>query len=77
MKCPQKLTFFQIIKLKLKSSQATNPTSNVKSLACDTANEHALTCTREARNCSQTAVQWNQWRWNTIQTVNSPMYDNT
>ena len=33
--------------LKLKSSQATYPTSNAKSLACDTANEHALTCTRE------------------------------
>ena len=38
------------------------PTSNAKSLACDTANEHALTCTREACSCSQTAVQWNQWR---------------
>ena len=48
--------------LKLKSSQATYPTSNAKSLACDTANEHALTCTRETCSCSQTAVQWNQWR---------------
>ena len=48
--------------IKLKSSQATYPTSNAKSLACDTANEHALTCTREACSCSQTAVQWNQWR---------------
>ena len=38
------------------------PTSNAKSLACDTANEHALTCTRETCSCSQTAVQWNQWR---------------
>ena len=33
------------------------PTSNAKSLACDTANEHALTCTRETCSCSQTAVQ--------------------
>ena len=47
----------------LKFSQATYPTSNAKSLACDTANEHALTCTRETCSCSQTAVQWNQWRW--------------
>ena len=71
-------TFF----LKLKSSEATYPTSNAKSLACDTANEHTLTCTRETCSCSQTAVQWNQWRWSihtysatvgkTIQTVNSP-----
>ena len=45
-----------------KSSQATYPTSNAKSLACDTANEHALTCTRETCSCSLTAVQWNQWR---------------
>ena len=30
------------IKLTLKSSYATYPTSNAKSLACDTANEHAL-----------------------------------
>ena len=36
--------------------------SNAKSLACDTANEHALTCTRETCSCSQTVVQWNQWR---------------
>ena len=36
--------------------------SNAKSLACDTANEHALTCTRETCSCSQTAAQWNQWR---------------
>ena len=36
---------------------------NAKSLACDTANEHALTCTRETCSCSQTAVQWNQRRW--------------
>ena len=57
---------------------------NAKSLACDTANEHALTCTRETCSCSQTAVQWNQWRCsihtysnvgNIIPTVNSPMYD--
>ena len=27
------------------------PTSNAKSLACDTANEHALTCTRETCSC--------------------------
>ena len=45
----------------------TYPTINAKSLACDTANEHALTCTREACtreacSCSQTAAQWNQWR---------------
>ena len=26
---------------------ATHPTSSAKSLSCDTANEHALTCTRE------------------------------
>ena len=31
--------------------------SNAKSLACDTENEHALTCTRETCSCSQTAVQ--------------------
>ena len=56
--------FFQsYLILKLKSSEATYPTSNAKSLACDTANEHALTCTREKCSCSQTAVQWNQWRW--------------
>ena len=30
------------VKLRLKSSQATYPTSNAKSLGCDTANEHAL-----------------------------------
>ena len=45
------------------SVQATYPTSNAKSLACDTANEHALTFTRETCSCSQTAVQWNQWHW--------------
>ena len=42
------------------------------------------TGTRETCSCSQTAAQWNQWRWsihtytyvgNTIQTINSPMYD--
>ena len=48
--------------LKLKSSYATYPTSNAKSLACDIANEHALTCTRETCSCSQTAVQWIQWQ---------------
>ena len=32
-------------------------------MACDTANKHALTCTWETCSCSQTAVQWNQWRW--------------
>ena len=31
--------------------------NNAKSLACDTANEHALTCTGETCSCSQTAVQ--------------------
>ena len=40
--------------LKLKSSLATYPTSNAKSLACDTAMEHALTCTRETCSCSHT-----------------------
>ena len=50
-------------KLKLKSSWATYPIINAKSQACDTANEHALTCTRETCSCSQTAVQRNQWRW--------------
>ena len=40
-------------------------------LACDTANEHALTCTRETCSCSQTAVQWNQWRWSTHTYSNS------
>ena len=39
-----------------------NPTINAKSLACDTENEHALTCTRETCSCSQKSVQWNQWR---------------
>ena len=29
--------------IKLKTSEAIYPTSNTKSLACDTANEHALT----------------------------------
>ena len=53
---------YTIYFIKLKSSKATYPTSNAKSLACDTANEHALTCTRETCSCSQTAVQWNQWR---------------
>ena len=48
--------------IELKSFYATYPTSNAKSLACDTANEHALTCTRETCSCSQTTVQWNQWR---------------
>ena len=43
--------------LKLKSSYSKYPTSNAKSLACDTANEHALTCTRETCSYSQTAVQ--------------------
>ena len=47
---------------KLKSSYASYSTSNAKSLACDTANEHALTCTRETCSCSQTAEQWNQCR---------------
>ena len=71
--------------LNLKSSYATYLTSNAKSLACDTANEHALTCTREACSCSQTAVQKGNngndlyiciaTVKNTIQTVNSPMYD--
>ena len=37
--------------------------SNVKSLVCDTANEHALTCTRETCSCCQTSVQWNKWQW--------------
>ena len=31
--------------------------SNAKSLACDTVNEHALTCTKETCSCSQTAVK--------------------
>ena len=44
-------------------SRATYPNNNVESLACDTVNEHALACTREACSCSQTTVQWNQWRW--------------
>ena len=42
---------------KLKTSLATYPTSNAKSLARDTANEHALTCTRETCSRSQTVVQ--------------------
>ena len=54
-------------------------------MACDTANEHALTCTRETCSCSQTAVQYETNADDlciriatvgiTIQTVNSPMYD--
>ena len=52
-----------ILKLKVKVLLGYIPKySNAKSLAFDTANEHALTCTREACSCSQTAVQWNQWR---------------
>ena len=40
----------------LKYSQATYQTSNAKSLACATVNEHALICTRDKCSCSQTAV---------------------
>ena len=57
------LLFLAIRKIYIKVLLATYPTTNAKSLACDTANEHALTCTRETCSCSQTAVQWNQWRW--------------
>ena len=56
--------------------------SNSKSLVCETASEHALTCIRETCSCSQTAVQYGATGYdlciriatlgNTIQTVNSP-----
>ena len=57
------------------------PTSNAKSLACDTANEHALE--RHAAAVRQLSNGTNSddlyihiaMVWNTIQTVNSPMYD--
>ena len=52
------VTSFQAL---LKSSLATCLTGNAKSLACDTANEHALTCNRETCSCNLSAVQWNQW----------------
>ena len=42
--------------LKVKVLLGYIPTSNAKSLACDTANEHALTCTREACSCSSILV---------------------
>ena len=53
--------FFPIPKVKVLLGYIPNY-SNAKSLACDTGNEHALTCTRETCSCSQTAFQWNQWR---------------
>ena len=52
------LLVLSAVKVKVKSSWATYPTSDAKSLTCDTANEHALTCTKETCSCSQTAVQW-------------------
>ena len=66
---------------KLKSSSAIYPTSNAKSLACDTANEHALE--RHAAAVRQLSNGTNgddlymriATIGNTIQTVNSPMYD--
>ena len=66
----------------LKSSWATYPTSKDKSPACDTANEHALTCTRETCSCSQTVSNGTNGDdlyiciatvGNTSQTVNSPI----
>ena len=54
------LQLIKVLKLELKKSYAICPTSNAKSLACDTTNEYALTYTREPFSCSQTAVQWNQ-----------------
>ena len=65
----------------LKSSYATYPTSNVKSLACDTANEHALerhaTAVRQLSNGTNGDDLYTRIATvgNTIQTVNSPMYD--
>ena len=68
--------------LKLKSSLATYPTSNAKSLSCDTANEHAL-LERHAAAVRQLSNGTNgddiciciATVGNTIQTINSPMYD--
>ena len=50
-----------LIKVKILLGYIPN-SCNAKSLAFDTANENALTCTRETCSCSQTPVQWNQWR---------------
>ena len=71
--------------MKLKSSLATYPTSNAKSLACDTANKHALTWTRYVKrhaaairqlpngtNGDDLYIRIETVR-NTIQTVNSIM----
>ena len=66
---------------KLKSSQATYPTSNAKSLACDTANEHALerhaAAVRQLSNGTNGVDLYIRIATvgNTIKTVISPMYD--
>ena len=54
-----KIHAFEQIKVKVKVLLGYIPNyyCNAKSLACDTENEHALTCTRETYSCSQTAVQ--------------------
>ena len=72
-----------VLHLKFKSPLrlGTYPTSNAKSLACDTANEHALE--RHAAAVRQLSNGTNGYDLyiciamvgNTIQTVNSPMYD--
>ena len=73
--------FEKIWKMKILKKKITYPTSNAKSLACDTANEHALE--RHAAAVRQLSNGTNgddlyiciATVGNTIQTVNSPMYD--
>ena len=75
-----KFEFTQCVKIKVLLGYI-YPTSNAKSLACDTANEHALE--RHAAAVRQLSNGTNgddiyiciATVGNTIQTVNSPMYD--
>ena len=75
------ISFWFYCKQKLKSSYATYPTSNTKSLACDTANEHALerhaAAVRQLSNGTNGDDLYTHIATvgNTIQTVNSSMYD--
>ena len=76
-----KNSVFRDARLKLKSSLATYPTSNAKSLASDPANEHALerhaAAVRQLSNATNGDDLYIRIATvgNTIQTVNSPMYD--
>ena len=70
-------------KLSVKSSYERYSTINAKSLACDTANEHALTCSRETYEATVRQLSNGingddlciciATLGNTIQTVNSPI----